>query len=221
MGFFQVFKKHEPEFIKLPQPDDSISFFETIKIESEKYWEETTINTGIYGFQIQPYSKWKPGLNDKALLEFEEALGFKFPLPLWNFYKTMNGLTQPGINIYGNDSTSAAFRPVFYSYPEDLNVINEYINWILEANNITKDELDNQGISQIFPVFSHRFILIDTPENSILSMYGNDIIYWADNISKLLATEIFTNIYNVYDFESNLTKRSEIKFWLDENYPIT
>ncbi|MBL4676252.1 MAG: SMI1/KNR4 family protein [Mucilaginibacter sp.] len=215
MGFFQIFKKHEPEFIKLPQPDNSIPFFETIKIESEKYWGETTINNNVYGFQIQPESKWKPGLDDHALLEFEQALGFKFPLSLWNFYKTMNGLTKPGINIYGNSGTPEAFRPVFYSYPEDLDIIDAYINGVLEANNITKDDLVNQGISRIFPVFSHRFILIDAPVNPILSMYRDDIIYWADNLSKLLATEIFTNIYNAWDYESKTENCPEIKFWLD------
>jgi hypothetical protein len=59
-------------------------------------------------------------------------------------------------------------------------------------------------------------MLIDIPTNPILSMYGDDIIYYADNLSKLLANEIFSGvIYNVSDFESPPQTQPEIKFWLD------
>ena len=53
-------------------------------------------------------------------------------------------------------------------------------------------------------VYQYRFMLIDIRGNSILSMYGNDVIYWADNLNKLLANELFENIYNVHDFENQM-----------------
>ena len=47
-------------------------------------------------------------------------------------------------------------------------------------------------------------------------MYGDDIIYYADNLSKLLANEIFSGIiYNASDFESPPQAHPEIKFWLE------
>ena len=61
---------------------------------------------------------------------------------------------------------------------------------------------------------SHRCILIDEPENPILSIYGNDIIYWSDNLAKFLANDIFSNMYNVYDFE-NAPEPIKPRFWLD------
>ena len=46
-------------------------------------------------------------------------------------------------------------------------------------------------------------------------MYGDDIIYWAENVSKLVANDIFDNIYNVSDFESNPANSKSVKFWLE------
>ena len=128
----------------------------------------------------------------------------------------MNGLTKPGINVYGGSGTLPTFRPVFYSYPDDVQLIREQIDIIYEATSVNKEDLQGLNVSRIFPVFQHRFILIDIPGNPILSMKGDDIIYWTDNISKLLANELLSgSIYNIYDFESPPQNRPEIKFWLD------
>jgi ABC-type oligopeptide transport system substrate-binding subunit len=164
---FNLFKKKEIDWVQLPAPDDSIPFFETIKYKSEAYWAETTLNTTIYGFQIQENSTWRPGLTDNELREFEIAIGYEFPLPLRNFYKTMNGLTKPGINIFGNDGTKPTFRPVFYSYPNDLQAITDLINWIYKENNVQENVANNDNISAIFPICWHRFMLIDIPGNPI------------------------------------------------------
>ena len=216
MTAFNLFKKDKIDWVTLPQPDDSISFFETIKRESEKFWMDTSPNKSIYGFQIQQSTKWRQGLSDTELKEFENSIGFSFPTPLRNFYKTMNGLTKQGISLYGNDGTPSTLRPVFYSYPDDTQLIKEQIDWIYEATSVKKKYLENVEVSRIFPIYGHRFMLIDILGNPILSMYGDDIIYYADNLSKLLVNEIFSgNIYNVSDFESPPQSQPQIKFWLD------
>lgn len=206
--------KRLDDYLKLPEPDDSIDFFETVKRLSEKYWTTTNINKRIYGFQIQRNTKWKDGLTDNQIDNFEKSLKIKFPTGLRNFYKTMNGLDKPGRNVYGNDGTEHTFSHLYYSYPDDIEVIKEKIEWILESNNLTNDKLDTDGIPKIFPVTGHRFIILDD-NNQILSMYGDDIIFWAENISKLIATDIFDNIYNAHDFESNPTNAKTVKFWLE------
>jgi hypothetical protein len=206
--------KRFDDYIKLPEPDDSTDFFETVKRLSEKYWSTTYISKRVYGFQIQKNTKWKDGLNDNQIDDFEKSLNIKFPTGLKNFYKTMNGLDKPGINVYGNDGTEHTFSPVYYSYPDDIEIIKEKIEWILESNNLTYDKLDKDNIPRIFPVTGHRFIVLDD-NNQILSMYGDDIIYWAENVSKLIANDIFDNIYNVDDFESNPANAKSVKFWLE------
>jgi hypothetical protein len=45
----------------------------------------------------------------------------------------MNGLDKPGIHIYNNTSE---FRPQFYSFPNDLDLIIETIDWIYKANSV-------------------------------------------------------------------------------------
>lgn len=36
----------------------------------------------VYGFQIQPGTKWREGLTSTVLAEFENEMGYEFPLPL-------------------------------------------------------------------------------------------------------------------------------------------
>ncbi|MEN0053258.1 MAG: SMI1/KNR4 family protein [Mucilaginibacter sp.] len=209
-------KKNKVDFITLPKPDNTISFFQNMKHLSEQNWSTIQLNKNIYGFQIQEDTTWKRGLSDTDLQRFQDDIGFSFPEPLMNFYKVMNGLSKPGINIYGNDGINAAFSPVFYSYPQDLNMIKASIKWIYDANLISESDLLTLNISRIFPVCGHRFMLIDTPGNPILSMHGDDIIFCADDLSKLVANELFENIYNVHEFENLKYPGIDIKFWLDE-----
>ena len=208
-------RKHDSNYIKLPVPDDSYSFFEIIRIESEKYWVDSIPDKNVYGFQIQQNSKWKSGLSEQDIIAFEAAVGITFPSALRNFYQTMNGLTKPGIDLQGSSGDLPKCYPVFYSFPDDLPAIQEMIDWVYESTSVKKGDLSVLPVSRIFPIYKHRFMLIDHPSNPILSMYGNDIIYWADCLSKLLANVIFDNIYNVSDFESNPHSRPTIKFWLD------
>ncbi|TFF36918.1 SMI1/KNR4 family protein [Mucilaginibacter psychrotolerans] len=213
---FNLFKKKKLDWVHLPAPDDSILFFEAIKQKSEYYWAETTPNPSIYGCQQQGNSQWKPGLTDNELKDFEMAIGYEFPLPLKNFYKTMNGLTKPGINVFGSDGTKPTFKSLYYSYPDDLPVIEELINWIYEENKVNASMVKQGIVPAIFPVYQHRFMLTNSVDNPILSMHGADIIYWSDSLSKLLANEIFDANFNIHDFESNPINQPEIKFWLDE-----
>ncbi len=211
---WNIFKKKElPDYYyQLPLPNDSVNFFTAIKHLSEKYWSECDINPDIFGFQIQNGTKWKKGLAENELADFQAELNIEFPEELKNFYRTMNGLDKKGINVFGSNGTEPNFNPIYYSYPDDLEQIREKINWIYESNDT---EIENAEIPKIFPVTGHRFIILDN-NNQILSMYGDDIIFWSENLSKLIANDIFDNIKNVTDFESNLKYAKPIKFWLSE-----
>jgi hypothetical protein len=200
-------------FIRLPLPDDSIAFFQTLKKESEQYWASTDIDKALYGYQIQKNTKWLPGLSEKEIEDFENALNVVFPTALRNFYRTMNGLDKHGVNVYGSEGEVYAYMPIYFSYPADLGIIKGKIAWILESHNLTREKLDRKNIPKIFPVTGHRFLVFDQ-RLPILSMYGNDIIYWSDNISKLVACNIFDHIENAEDFESS-NAAVPVKFWLE------
>jgi hypothetical protein len=200
-------------FIRLPTPDDSIAFFQTLKKESEHHWASTDINKSLYGYQVQKGTRWLPGLSEKEISEFENALDVVFPTALRNFYRTMNGLDKHGVNVYGNEGEVYAYVPIYFSFPADLRIIKGKIDWILESNNLTREKIDRGNIPKIFPVTGHRFLILDQ-HLPILSMYGSDIIYWTDNLSKLLACNIFENIENAEDFESDAAHAMPVKFWL-------
>jgi len=77
-----------------PPPDDSPQTFQSIKQAANKNWRRIKIEKDRYGFQFRPGTKWREGLKEAALTEFEEAMGYEFPPALKNYYLTMNGLDK-------------------------------------------------------------------------------------------------------------------------------
>ncbi|MDR3136952.1 MAG: hypothetical protein LBU07_06065 [Coriobacteriales bacterium] len=69
--------------------------------------------------------------------------------------------------------------------------------------------MKNKNISRIFPIYSRRFMLVDHEEHPILSMYGDDIILWANSIIDLYKKEIGMEGIK----GSNKVK---INYWLDD-----
>lgn len=197
----------------VPLPDDSLQCFQNIKQAANKNWRRAKIEENCHGFQIQAGTKWREGLTQTALAEFEGVMGYEFPVPLKKYYLTMNGLDKSGIDVQGSDGTPARYGPIYYSYPDDLNEIKKTIEWVLHANHISTEDLPSKA-SRIFPVKGHRFLLIDDPKHRVLSMFGDDIIYWANSLSELLIREEFSRKYYTAGFDSH-NNIEGIKLWLD------
>jgi hypothetical protein len=135
-------------------------------------------------------------------------MGFKFPEVLFDYYTVMNGVDKEQKNLYGG-KYEPEYSKNFYSFPDDINKINKLIQWIYEENKINKKIMENKNISRIFPIHSHRFLLIDHPNNPILSMFGDDIILYANNIADLFYIDLFEN--NNIKLNANI----KINYWLD------
>lgn len=185
--------------------DCSVESFQFIKAESEKYWKTIELEN-CFGFQIQKGSTWKDGLSEVELEDFQQQLNLKFPASLNNFYRTMNGLSLAGINNNANEAP-IQYSSTFYSYPEDINRIKEQINWVLEENKVTAEMLKCEQIPSIFPFLGHRFLILDE-EELVLSMYGDDIVFWAENLAKAVAKDIFS-IENL----ATSNKMNKNSFW--------
>ena len=199
-------------YSSLPAPDGSLAYFQCLKELSEAYWSEITLDPDLYGLQIQPGTRWRNGLSEEMLNDFQHALGMTFPEDLKNYYRTMNGLDKPAINVYGSDGSSPVYRAQFYA-SNDIDTIKSYIHWIYESNGLNGSTSDHPDIPKIFPVCGHRFLILDS-SGQVLSMYGNDIIFWTDNLSKLLANEIFTHDDIKGKFISDANHAIPIRFWL-------
>lgn len=198
----------------LPTPDGSLSYFQRLKELSEAHWAEKTLDPDRYGLQIQPGTRWRDGLNEQMLNDFQQTLGMTFPEALKNYYRTMNGLDKPAINLYGSDGSSPVYRAEFYAYPDDIEVIKSYIHWIYKSNGLDGNPSDHPDVPPIFPVCGHRFLILDGC-GQVLSMYGDNITFWADNLSKLLAIEIFSNIGSESRFTSTPQQAKAVRHWLD------
>jgi hypothetical protein len=196
-----ILKMKKMEYNKL---DNSLASFEFIKQKSEKYWESIDLEI-CWGFQIQEGSKWKEGLSEGQINDFQNDLKIQFPESLKNYFRTMNGLDKPGINNNGGEHETE-YGPIFYSYPEDVEKIKSQIEWILQENHAENDN-SMLHIPTIFPFLGHRFLILDE-EEIVLSMFGTDIIYWAENLSKGVASDIFT-----YHPKMSLKKVNTKSFW--------
>jgi hypothetical protein len=193
-------------------PKNPDEFFPWLKGLSEKLWEEIEIQKGIYGFQVQKGTKWLTGLSDSEILDFEEELGFIFPEIYKIFIKNMNGTDKPAINIYGNFE-SVTYSPNYYSFPRDLEIIKNNIQWIYEEFEIDEETVSREKIPHIIPIVGHRFLIADNcEENPILSMYGADSIPYSPNLESFLTKEILGK-----NVQSNFNSEVHVKFWLNEN----
>jgi len=184
--------------------DNSLASFEFIKRESEKYWESIELEL-CWGYQIQQGSRWKQGLVEQQLADFQQQVGVQFSESLKNYYRTMNGLDKPGLDTCGGEG-EVEFGPTFYSYPDDVARIKDYIAWVIEDNHVAK-EAAHSLVPAVFPYYGHAFLILDKEER-VLSMRGSDIIFWAENLSKGIANVIFS-----FGSRVDLEKVNENSFW--------
>ncbi len=197
--------------MQLNPPQDSEKFFIWLKSESERFWKKTKIHPAIYGFQIQKRTKWNPPLDDVQIREYETELGFGFPEIYRTFLKHMNGTDKPAVNVYGKSGEPYAYAPAYYSYPRDLKIVKEMIEWICESFKIEVADIDGEKIPFILPVVSHRFLIIDKAgKNPVLSMHGDDVIPYASSLKNFLVDDIFRSHMQ----EESLPYVS-VDFWLE------
>ena len=193
-------------------PENPNIFFSWLKKLSEKVWENIEPKEGVFGFQIQKETKWIEGLLEEEIEEYESELNFGFPKIYKAYLRNMNGTDKPAINIYGNGE-SIAYAPSYYSFPRDLEIVKDRIQWIYKEFLVDEEEIKRENIPHIIPIVSHRFLIADNcAENPVLSMYGRDSIIYAPNLQSFLVADIF------HDGSSVATDLNyEIKLWLDED----
>jgi hypothetical protein len=158
-----------------------INAFIEIKQLSEELWDKK-IPEGIYGYQFQPGTKWKNGLSGNEISAFEKAMGFDFPEVLRDYYSVMNGVDRESVNVFRESGCAYTYSKMLYGYPEDIRLLEDLTQLIYDENYIEKDSMKEKNISRIFPVYAHYFMLIDHPAHPILSMYGQEIFCYENNL---------------------------------------
>jgi hypothetical protein len=166
-----------------------IDAFIEIKQLSQALWDNKDLEK-IYGYQFQPKTKWKNGLSAGEISAFEKAMGFDFPEILRDYYSVMNGVDKESVNVFRDSGCAYAYSKMLYSFPEDLRLLEDLTQLICDENYIERDTMKEKNTSRIFPVYAHYFILVDHPMHPVLSMYGQEIFYYANNLAEMFYREL-------------------------------
>lgn len=169
--------------------------FERIKRETEALWAVSTLNPHIYGYQLQPGTRWNPGLATDEIDAYERALGVRFPASLRCMLSVMNGTDRPALNIYGSSGLRTEESAGVYAFPRDLGDVRERIVWVEEERAEIVEVLADQRFELraddgLVPIYSHRYLLCRAGEEDgpVLSIHGADAIpYGPDLVSYLRA----------------------------------
>jgi len=169
------------------------------KSQTEKHWKSREINSGIYGFQIQPKTRWRPGLSEAEIDGFQRDLRVEFSRPLKIVLRHINGTDTPNLNVYGNSGESHRTRVSAYSYPTDLDLAKELIAGVEGQRADIKATLLEEGFDlkdnvSLVPFYLHRFVVCSQSEeySPVLSIMGTDAIVYAPTLRSYLEVEFLT-----------------------------
>jgi hypothetical protein len=203
-------------------------FLTSFKDQSEKHFAALELDKDAYGLQHQKGTRWRPGLTEQALCDFQREVGFEFPAELLAFYRVMNGTDLPGINIYGQSGLPYTYAPIYFSYPEHLPQIKQVIAERLSIKGLTVSKLKEEGIPLIFPINDFYFMIIDDQTNPVYFLtpaYKNHDIaqayvygsLWTDSLQSWLIKDIFHRTDHLPDLEEFPARRRIPTYWTTED----
>ncbi len=164
--------------------------------KTTQIWESRRLNPRIFGYQIQPGTKWLEGIKEKEIQELETRLGFNFPEEIRHFLLSTNGLDREQINMNASDKKQE------FQNQWNLTNIERGQKELIEKNQnektfkIIKEENIIPGIDlkthSLLPIYGHRFAVCnkEKPEYcQIISIHGDDIIMYGESLKEYLEKE--------------------------------
>ncbi|HTU33167.1 MAG TPA: SMI1/KNR4 family protein [Candidatus Acidoferrum sp.] len=173
-------------------------FLRGFKQATEAKWRVRSIDPTKYGFQFQPGTRWRAGLTEEEIKNFEEALAVPFPVDFRAFLREMNGTDLPTLNVYGSCGEPRRYSVGVYSYPQDIELVKQRIEDIGSSRPGIASDLAGQGFellseANLVPVFAHRYIVCSSNVDSsvVLSIvvHATDAIVYADSLREYLEKE--------------------------------
>lgn len=165
---------------------------------SERELRYIELFDNVYGYQIQPGTKWNEGLNDKEISKLETKFGFDFPIEYRNFLKVMNGFDTPHISIDPEEVDSDSFARRCYEYPSDFGRQPKYLlSDLVEHKELILAILSGYGFDSctfegFVPLYSHRALAVfeDKGVSPVVSVWGDDIILMAKDLEEYWVLEL-------------------------------
>ena len=174
----------------------SSDFLDKFKQATEKKWRQQSIDPTVYGFQFRPGTRWNPGLPEDKVVEFENVLGVRFPYDFKAFLRVMNGTDIPTLNVYGSSGEPARESVGVYSYPRDVEIIQQRINDVRSFRHKAGVTLAEQGFelaaeASLVPIYGHRYVVCvaDLSSSAVVSIEGTDAIVYGNSLKEYLERE--------------------------------
>lgn len=207
----------------MKHPDNVKDFMVWFKEQSEKHFATLEFDDA-YGLQHQKGTRWRSGLTNEELAQFQQELGFRFPAELAAFYREMNGTDVPGVSIYADRGDAYYYAPIYFSYPDHLDTIKQLIDKIWNVAGLTAEQIKADGIPNIFPISDYYYMVIDGISNPIfylsIAHRNHDVnqayVYgtlYADTLQRWLIKDAFHRTDHISDLEAFPDKERTPNFW--------
>ena len=177
-----------------------IKFLTEFKSETEAKWRSREINPAVYGFQIQPDTKWNPGLSLDEIAQYEKFIGTQFPDDFRLMLQNINGTDLPNLNVYGNSGEPYQTAISLYAFPRDRQLIGDRIQYTNDdRSEIAEVLLEYEDFklsteAALVPIYGHRYLACesDRTKSRVLSIVGTDVITYGPCLKDYLTREFLT-----------------------------
>lgn len=166
--------------------------------KAEKKFKKIQLRDDVWGFQIQPNTKFIKGISRKEIDQLQLLFGFDFPWEYREMLLTFSTLDTAEISIDpDNNEIEYSQDNFFYQYPDDYEKSRWIINEIDENKFEAESVLSEAGfnISKIvgyIPMHHHRVLVVfeDKYLSPVISVWGSDIIMFGNNLREYLKNEL-------------------------------
>lgn len=167
-----------------------------IKSKAEKNFKTIKIRDDVYGFQIQPNTKFLKGISRKQIDELQILFGFDFPWDYREMLLNIGGLDTDEISIDPDGEDEVAFHNFFYQYPRDIEKVQHLLgdintNIMFAEEALTEAGFDVSNILGYIPIYYCRVLVVFKNKylSPVISVYGSDIIAYSNDLKEYLKNE--------------------------------
>ncbi|REH01686.1 SMI1/KNR4 family protein [Flavobacterium aquicola] len=167
-----------------------------IKYKAEKIFEKNKLQNDVYGFQIQPNTKFLKGISRKEIDKLETIFGFDFPWEYREMLLNIGGLDTQEISIDPDGEVEVEFHNFFYQYPRDIEKVQHLFedinaNMMFVEEALTEAGFDVSKVVGYIPIYYHRILVVFKNKylSPVISAWGADIIIYGNNLEEYLKNE--------------------------------
>jgi len=181
---------------------------------------EEFLEDGVGGSSWRARTKWQEGLEPKKIDAIEARWNIRFPDDYRQFLSSLNAPDRGAYHVGWADEPPYDMQEgkdtaTFYDWNRDVDEIRAALNWPLEGLLFSVEEdgfwMETWGprpkkagerrealssliskAPKLVPLVGHRYLLVQPLQagNPVLSVYGPDIIYYANDLRHLLVLEL-------------------------------